>query len=433
MTLAAILQRLGSVQQCAFYPLHHNHLIFKYSPFLASVCPKAVFANALYARVDISELMQSPEESDPSPSSSLRRWHPKVTPYRLLVLGTTMGVGTTKAMAAQRGDEGASTTLEWVSGVVIFLILHTMSTYDESPKEPPPLLGWMFTVDCIDYVWRFLSFLHISRPSYSSAPQAVPHLIAQSEKDHTANAVPVTLYRLCVCFTTVSFGLTKAALVYFGFSTGANWVDWTLGVVGTSILFMLGMYENNTTGKWHAFFVPDHSTETQYGVSLIALTLMSLLWIATCFWMMYLMTTNQYSAFLSTDDNLISLSELTRLALLREKLFHACLVLLIVLVIVVSTFIGVVSIAAIMTSSGMSKWKLAADKLMGKRPAGSKKYTQLESPVRRLANRVVSSPLSFVIFQLGCAVFLAFWVVSIAANVEKENHLRLQTNTYGVS
>lgn len=41
----------------------------------------------------------------------------------------------------------------------------------------------------------------------------------------------------------------------------------------------------------------------------------------------------------------------------------------------------------------------------------------------------MGNPLSFVVFQLGCAVFLTFWVVSIAANVEQEYHLCLQTNT----
>lgn len=105
-----------------------------------------------------------------------------------------------------------------------------MSTYDELPKDPPPLLGWLFRMDCMDYVWPALSFLRIPQPSYSSEPEAVSRL----NKKRSA-PVLVTQHRLVVCVTTMCFGLVKATLTYIGYSSGANCVDWTVGVVFTSM------------------------------------------------------------------------------------------------------------------------------------------------------------------------------------------------------
>lgn len=66
--------------------------------------------------------MPASGQSDLPTPLTVQKWHPKLTPYRLLALGTTVAVGTAKAVAAQKGDNGASTTLEWISGVVIFLV-----------------------------------------------------------------------------------------------------------------------------------------------------------------------------------------------------------------------------------------------------------------------------------------------------------------------
>ncbi|KAF5327260.1 hypothetical protein D9619_003933 [Psilocybe cf. subviscida] len=407
-------ERLGSAQRCASYlrsitlaPLAHNP------------SSRPALADLTGAVIDALPMQRPREfEFDPSPSPILQRWHPKLTPYRLLVLGTTISVGTAKAVAAHGGDQSASTTLEWVSGVVIFLILHSMSTYDESPKDPPPLLGWLFTIDCVDYIWRLLSLLRIPCPSYSSVPEPMARLNVHG-REHTRNVIPVTLHRLFVSFITAVFGLTKATMTYSGYSVGANWVDWTLGVVVTSILFILGMYENNSIGMWHAFFARDHSTATRYGLSIIGLAFIFTLWIATCFWMMHLVISSPYSAFLSTDDIFVPLTELTPLAVLREKLFDACLIIFLVLMVAVSMFSGVASISVVMSTSGLPKWKVAADWIMGQGLAWKRSYMQHESPGRRRGKKIAYHTILLATFLLGCAVFLAFWVVSIAANVEE--------------
>lgn len=124
--------------------------------------------------------------------------------------------------------------------------LYFMSAYDESPtKDPPAFLKWLFRVDCMDYVWQSLSFLSISRPPYSSDPRPTQRSARSSDDPGTSSQTPLTLYRFMVCITTACFGLTKAALTYFGYPAAANWIDWTLGVIITTgyvLQFWLDVY-----------------------------------------------------------------------------------------------------------------------------------------------------------------------------------------------
>jgi hypothetical protein len=49
-------------------------------------------------------------------------WHPKVTPYRLLSVLLPACLGTVKAAALQQGAKNEPITLEWISGVVVFIV-----------------------------------------------------------------------------------------------------------------------------------------------------------------------------------------------------------------------------------------------------------------------------------------------------------------------
>lgn len=62
-------------------------------------------------------------EGNTLPTTSMETWHPKLTPYRLLVLFTTIGLGTAKAYATSRGVSLAATTIEWIAAVVVFIML----------------------------------------------------------------------------------------------------------------------------------------------------------------------------------------------------------------------------------------------------------------------------------------------------------------------
>lgn len=90
--------------------LHYLFNNFNHGPLPLLVLPytKAALADALYEERCETDIvyMQTPVEINSSPSSDLQRWHPKLTPYRLLVLGATIGIGTARAIAVQEGHTG---------------------------------------------------------------------------------------------------------------------------------------------------------------------------------------------------------------------------------------------------------------------------------------------------------------------------------------
>lgn len=53
------------------------------------------------------------------PTLSRARWHPKISPYRLIMLLTPVTFGTAKAIISQNGGVTVPITIEWVTGVVV--------------------------------------------------------------------------------------------------------------------------------------------------------------------------------------------------------------------------------------------------------------------------------------------------------------------------
>jgi hypothetical protein len=49
-------------------------------------------------------------------------WHPRITLYRLTVILSTIGFGTAKAVYVYQGREFVSITIDWIMGVVIYLM-----------------------------------------------------------------------------------------------------------------------------------------------------------------------------------------------------------------------------------------------------------------------------------------------------------------------
>ena len=95
----------------------------------------------------------------------------------------------------------------------------------ESHHHLPGFISWIFKVDCMDGLWAALEALFaFERPSYAST---------EHKMEHSGNVV--TMYRLLVTGATLTFGVTKANLSYSGYSGGTNWVDWSYGVVVTSV------------------------------------------------------------------------------------------------------------------------------------------------------------------------------------------------------
>jgi hypothetical protein len=50
----------------------------------------------------------------------MQNWFPKLTPYRLLIISTTIGLGTAKAYATAKGLSYVATSIEWIASVVVF-------------------------------------------------------------------------------------------------------------------------------------------------------------------------------------------------------------------------------------------------------------------------------------------------------------------------
>ena len=49
-------------------------------------------------------------------------WFPKISPYRFMVLSIPLAIGTVKAALSLKGSATTPTTLEWISGIVIYLL-----------------------------------------------------------------------------------------------------------------------------------------------------------------------------------------------------------------------------------------------------------------------------------------------------------------------
>ena len=49
-------------------------------------------------------------------------WHPKMSPYRVIGFLSPLAIGTVKAVLSYKGSNTTPTTLEWINGVVIYLL-----------------------------------------------------------------------------------------------------------------------------------------------------------------------------------------------------------------------------------------------------------------------------------------------------------------------
>jgi hypothetical protein len=55
-------------------------------------------------------------------TSAHKRWHPRLTGYRILTVVLTAGFGLSKAALSYCGQSTVPTTLDWLYGVVVFLL-----------------------------------------------------------------------------------------------------------------------------------------------------------------------------------------------------------------------------------------------------------------------------------------------------------------------
>ncbi|KIM43591.1 hypothetical protein M413DRAFT_25929 [Hebeloma cylindrosporum] len=193
-------------------------------------------------------------------------WHPKISPYRFIVFSIPLAIGTVKAVLSLKGSVTTPITLEWISGVVIFLVLFLLGSY-ETRRDIPKYLSLLFKPDCVDLVWYLAAKLSIERPEYLS-----------NERDLEFDpGAFVTSYRILVSTAVAFLGSLKTIFTFSNFFTDAIWMEWLLAAFVSSLIYLVGLYENNSLGLWSSFFRDDRSnfmhTESVTSVPIIALFL----------------------------------------------------------------------------------------------------------------------------------------------------------------
>jgi len=79
-----------------------------------------------------------------------------MTGYRILVITLTAGFGLSKAKLSYQGYSTAPNTLDWLYGVVAFLILYWLGIYERHAMHNMPM---MFEVDYLAALWRFIKLI----------------------------------------------------------------------------------------------------------------------------------------------------------------------------------------------------------------------------------------------------------------------------------
>ncbi|KAJ2934397.1 hypothetical protein H1R20_g2702, partial [Candolleomyces eurysporus] len=184
--------------------------------------------------------------------SSCKSWHPKVTAYRLTFSAVALGLGTSKALAsASEGSRSPlSTTIEWISGIVVLLL-----EYEAKDTARP---YWFFKADIMDGVRKlFRNHLGINIPQYDTEERDLDSLFKPK-------TLPITGYRIIVTASAISFGMTKAALAYRGFEPAPITVEWIYAVVVTLGMYWLGFYEASGNEVMPWLFLNDYSHQVAF-------------------------------------------------------------------------------------------------------------------------------------------------------------------------
>ncbi|KIM40704.1 hypothetical protein M413DRAFT_166535 [Hebeloma cylindrosporum] len=226
--------------------------------------------------IELIDLASAPQSSRPSSRISSAgtnlSWHPKLTLYRLLVILSTVGLAAAKTATSCLNLTFASITLEWISGVVVFIFCHILGAYEETTN---PYFAWLFNFDCMECLWDFQEKLVGFRPTYISH-EIDPRL--QAVATHPA----VTGYRIIVTVLVASLGMTKSVLLYGQEPTEATTVECVFGVGIVTCLYWLGLYEASSTKAYPKLFHVDYSGGSSSYIRETAIVFLHLLAILFC-------------------------------------------------------------------------------------------------------------------------------------------------------
>ncbi|KAF9008410.1 hypothetical protein BDQ17DRAFT_147001 [Cyathus striatus] len=165
-------------------------------------------------------------------------WHPKITVYRLLIVLTTLGLSTAKLILIVRaGPELVITTLGFALYPVLPVIRYTVDLFHSRLKSAFPRI---FISDLCSYF-------------------GTSHDTEEQEDFITDDHVPIRGYDMLFTSFSLLYGITKPALVYFGFTNVAIIFEY-IGTLCIGIgFYCFELYGKNPLGLMPRVFSVDYS------------------------------------------------------------------------------------------------------------------------------------------------------------------------------
>ncbi|KAI9511884.1 hypothetical protein F5148DRAFT_1167117 [Russula earlei] len=171
----------------------------------------------------------------------------ELTGYRLLTTSVILGIGIPKAVYSYSGQALVSTTLDWVAGVILALVLYWLGVIEAERPESSPLF---FQTDLAPPILNFLSRPEAQLWFLSIIPLLLSLTQLRAMLDpgrYDQNGIPAHLLK---------DGLTLAVLAFsvaiFNFCLQILRVVWPRGFKGTVHHFLLFAISN---AMYMAYFV----------------------------------------------------------------------------------------------------------------------------------------------------------------------------------
>ncbi|KAF8318427.1 hypothetical protein DL93DRAFT_2165030 [Clavulina sp. PMI_390] len=187
------------------------------------------------------------EQADALGDPSVQRARLAITPHRVLGSLLILSFGIAKAVLGYGGNALSGTTLDWILGVFLSLLLYWVGLFEWTR---PGVAPWFFHLDII------------------SGQERVPDLDPKEYVDHYENigldefprfSVKVTGYRILNTTVVLGLGMAKSTLSYMGWTFIPVTFDWLIGVVAALVLYWTGFYEAPQTRAPPWFFQTDYS------------------------------------------------------------------------------------------------------------------------------------------------------------------------------
>ncbi|KAF9008355.1 hypothetical protein BDQ17DRAFT_145248 [Cyathus striatus] len=166
-------------------------------------------------------------------------WHPKITVYRLLIVLITLGLSTARLILICRaGSELVITMLGFALYPVLPIIRYTVDLCHSRLKSAFPSI---FVSDLCSYF-------------------GTSHDTEEQEDLITDDHVPIRGYDMLFTSFNLIYGITKPALVYFGFTTVATIFEY-IGTLCIGIgFYCFELYGKNPLGLMPRIFSVDYSS-----------------------------------------------------------------------------------------------------------------------------------------------------------------------------